>query len=92
LKDTGREVGEEDDKRKQNEKGDVQSLASTPIMSRWQIYGWDTATHAMKKDQIGFQTLCQSRPGSYQYRFFVDGAQNDLQSTDCPIHLERSTA
>jgi len=46
---------------------------------------WDTATHARKKDQIGVWKLSVNlAPGSYQYRFFVDGAwQNDPQSTDC---------
>ena len=47
--------------------------------------GWDTASHAMKKDQAGIWKLSVNlAPGSYQYRFLVDGAwQNDPQSTDC---------
>ncbi len=46
--------------------------------------GWDTGSHAMKKDQAGVWKLSVNlAPGSYQYRFFVDGAwENDPQSTD----------
>ena len=47
--------------------------------------GWDTASHAMKKDSAGvWKRSVNLAPGSYQYRFFVDGAwQNDPQSTNC---------
>ena len=45
---------------------------------------WDTETHAMKKDKAGIWILSVNlAPGSYQYRFFVDGAwQNDPENAD----------
>jgi len=47
--------------------------------------GWETATHAMEKDKAGVWRLSVNlAPGSYQYRFFVDGEwQSDPQSTEC---------
>ena len=46
---------------------------------------WDTETHAMKKDQAGVWKLSVNlAPGSYQYRFFVDGTwQNDPENEEC---------
>ena len=46
---------------------------------------WDTETHAMKKDKAGAWILSVNlAPGSYQYRFFVDGTwQNDSENAEC---------
>jgi len=45
---------------------------------------WDTEAQVMKKDQAGVWKLSVNlTPGSYQYRFFVDGVwQNDPESVE----------
>ena len=46
---------------------------------------WNTETHAMKKVQAGVWLITVDLvPGSYQYRFFVDGVwQNDPENAEC---------
>ncbi len=47
--------------------------------------GWDPATHPMKKDKEGVWKInVNLLPGTYHYRFFVDGEwQNDPTCTAC---------
>jgi 1,4-alpha-glucan branching enzyme len=47
--------------------------------------GWNTETHAMKKFKAGvWLIILNLAPGSYQYRFFVDGVwQNDPENAEC---------
>ena len=46
--------------------------------------GWDRSAHPMKKDKKGVWKLSTNlTPGTYQYRFFVDGEwQNDPECTE----------
>ena len=46
---------------------------------------WDPAGHSLKKDRKGlWKTSISLLPGTYQYRFLVDGTwQNDPACTEC---------
>jgi 1,4-alpha-glucan branching enzyme len=47
--------------------------------------GWDPTANPLKKDRRGvWKVSLNLLPGTYQYRFFVDGDwQNDPVCTDC---------
>jgi 1,4-alpha-glucan branching enzyme len=49
---------------------------------------WDTGSHPLKKDKKGvWKTSINLSPGTYQYRFYVDGQwQNDPSSADCVLN------
>lgn len=46
---------------------------------------WNTRSHPMKKDKKGvWEISLNLAPGTYQYKFFVDGDwQNDPDCTNC---------
>jgi len=46
---------------------------------------WNTISHPLKKDKKGaWKISLNLPPGTYQYRFFVDGEwQSDPHCTDC---------
>lgn len=46
---------------------------------------WNTISHPMKKDKKGIWKISFNlQPGTYQYRFLVDGEwQNDPNCTEC---------
>jgi len=46
---------------------------------------WNTISHPMKRDKKGvWKVSLNLTPGTYQYRFFVDGEwQSDPSCTDC---------
>ena len=46
---------------------------------------WDPSANLMKKDKKGFwKAILTLKPGSYEYRFLVDGNwQNDPSCCDC---------
>lgn len=46
---------------------------------------WNPTSHPMKKDKKGvWKASLKLAPGTYQYRFFVDGEwQSDPSCTDC---------
>ena len=46
---------------------------------------WDPTKHLMKKDKKGFWKVSLNlAPGTYQYKFFMDGVwYNDPSCTDC---------
>jgi 1,4-alpha-glucan branching enzyme len=50
---------------------------------------WNTISHPMKRDKKGvWKVSLNLAPGTYQYRFFVDGGwQSDPSCTDCVENL-----
>jgi len=49
---------------------------------------WDASAHPMKKDRDGvWKTSLSLKPGSYEYRFFVDGNwENDPSCSNCVLN------
>jgi len=49
---------------------------------------WDPTRHPMKKDKKGFWKVSLNlAPGTYQYKFFVDGAWvNDPNCAECVLN------
>jgi 1,4-alpha-glucan branching enzyme len=74
-------------KKEKSKKADFSLLAphAANVFIAGDFNDWNTLSHPMKKDRNGvWKTSLSVIPGTYQYRFLVDGEwQNDPDSTEC---------